>query len=531
MRAPCEGTPISSAGDEVPCAKAARPWILAATILASSMAFIDGTVVNVALPTLQSTFHASLVDVQWVVESYGICLSALILAGGALGDLLGRRRTFLVGVGVFAAASVACGLSSSIRLLIAARCLQGVGAALLVPGSLAIISAAFDKESRGKAIGTWSGFTAITTALGPVVGGWLIENASWRWAFLVNVPLAIAVVAISLRQVPESRGSQVQQIDWPGALLATLGLAGIVTGFLESARFGWKHPLVLGSLLAGSGLLAGFLAVEARALTPMVPLALFRSRSFTGANVVTLLLYLTLGIFFFLFPMSLIELESYSATAAGAAMLPMILLMFLLSRWSGGLVERYGGRLPLVVGPLVVAAGFVLFAVVLLRGSYWKTYFPAALALGLGMATTVAPLTTVVMNSVDRQNAGAASGINNAVARVAGVLAIALLGSVMVKVFDRNLERRLATLGLPSEIVQQLRAKEMELAALDLPHNLDTGRIRAVRHAISESFASGFRVVLFCCAGLAAGSAAAAWRFAAPGAREQKSPASRPHAG
>jgi len=480
------------------------------------MAFIDSTVVNVALPTLQSTFRASLPDVQWVVESYGILLSALILAGGALGDLFGRRRIFLVGVGVFAAASVACGASTSIRQLITARSAQGIGAALLVPGSLAIIGASLDEESRGRAIGTWSGFTAITAALGPVGGGWLIQHASWRWAFLVNVPLAVAVAAISMRHVPESRGFEVKRVDWPGALLATLGLAGMVTGFLESARLSGKHPLVLGSLLAGFVLLAAFLVVEARAASPMVPLVLFRSRSFSGANVFTLLLYMALGIFFFLFPMSLIELEEYSATAAGAAMLPMILLMFLLSRWSGGLVQRYGGKIPLVVGPLLAATGFVLFAVLLLGGGYWKTYFPAALVLGLGMATTVAPLTTVVMNSVDRRNAGAASGINNTVARVAGVLAIALFGIVMVKVFDANLEHRLARLGLPSETVQQIRSKEIELAGLELPRDLDAKKVGAVRQAISESFASGFRTVLVCCAGLAVASAIAAWRFAPP---------------
>jgi EmrB/QacA subfamily drug resistance transporter len=522
MKTPCEQIPILSAGEGVPCSKAARAWILAATILGSSMAFIDSTVVNVALATLQSTFQASLVDVQWVVESYGIFLSALILAGGALGDLLGRRSVFLVGVGGFAAASVACGISSSIQQLIAARCAQGMGAALLVPGSLAIISAAFDDESRAKAIGTWSGFTAITTALGPIVGGWLIQNASWRWAFLVNVPLAAAVVAISLRYVPESRGSRVQRVDWLGALLATLGLAGIVTGFLESARLGWKHPLVSGGLLAGFASLAAFLVVEARAASPMVPLALFRSRSFLGANVFTLLLYLTFGIFFFLFPMSLIKLQGYSATAAGAAMLPMILLMFLLSRWSGGLVQRYGARIPLVVGPLVVAAGFLLFAVLFMAGSYWKTYFPAASVLGLGMSATVAPLTTVVMSSVDRRNTGAASGINNAVARVAGVLAIAVFGSLMVKVFDANLEHRLETLGLPSETVEQIRSKEIELAALEPPRGLDTKTVGAVRQAISESFASGFRVVLFCCAGLAVGSAMAAWRFTEPATRDRR---------
>ena len=516
MRTPCDEGLIHSGEGSDPCAKEARPWILAATILGSSMAFIDSTVVNVALPALQTTFHASVVGVQWVVESYGVFLSALILAGGALGDLFGRRRIFLIGVGVFAAASVACGISLSIQQLIIARAVQGIGAALLVPGSLAIISAAFDEESRGKAIGTWSGFTAITAALGPILGGSLIQYASWRWAFLVNVPIAVAVIAISLQHVPESRGSGVKGLDWLGALLATAGLAGVITGFLESARLGWKHPLVLPSLLSGFVLLAAFLAVEARVAAPMVPLALFRSRSFLGANVFTLFLYATLGIFFFLFPMSLIELQGYSATEGGAAMLPMILLMFLLSRWSGGLVKRYGGRIPLVAGPLVVAGGFVLFAVLLMGGSYWKTYFPAAVVLGLGMAITVAPLTTVVMSSVDQRNAGAASGINNAVARVAGVLAIAVFGSVMVNVFDAKLEHRLASLSAAPEIVQEIRSKEVELAALRPPPDLDSNTLVAIRHAISESFAYGFRVVLLCCAGLSVASATVAWRFPKP---------------
>jgi EmrB/QacA subfamily drug resistance transporter len=485
------------------------------------MAFIDGTVVNVALPTLQTTFHASVVDVQWVVESYGILLSALILGGGALGDMFGRRRIFLIGVGVFAAASTGCGLCSSIQQLITARCAQGIGAALLVPGSLAIVSAGFNEGSRGKAIGTWSGFTAITTALGPVLGGWLIQYASWRWAFLVNVPLALAVIAISLRHIPESRGLETQRVDWIGALLATAGLAGVVTGFLESGRLGWRNPLASGSLLGGFVLLAVFLLLEDRVPSPMVPLTLFRSRSFLGANVFTLFLYATLGIFFFLFPMCLIQLQAYTATAAGSAMMPMILLMFLLSRWSGGLVKRYGGRIPLVVGPLIVAAGFVLFAVLLMGGSYWKTYFPAALVLGLGMAITVAPLTTVVMNSVDQRRAGTASGINNAVARVAGVLAIAVFGNVMVKVFDAHLERSLVNLKLPPNVVQEIRSTEVELAGLQPPKGLEANTALAIRRAISESFASGFRVVLLSCAGLSMGSALMAWRLVAPAATDE----------
>jgi EmrB/QacA subfamily drug resistance transporter len=515
MRTPCDESLVLSASAGVPCTGTARPWILAATILGSSMAFVDSTVVNVAITALQTSFNASVFDVQWVVESYGILLSALILAGGALGDLFGRRRMFLIGVGIFAAASAACGLAASIHQLIIARCVQGIGAALLVPGSLAIISASFDEDSRGQAIGTWSGFTAITSAFGPVLGGWLIQYASWRWAFLLNIPLAVAVVAISLRYVPESRRSGATQVDWVGALLATTGLAGIVTAFLESARLGWSHPLVLGGVLGGVSLLAAFLVAEAHLRSPMVPLALFRSHAFLGANIFTLLLYATLGIFFFLFPMALIQQEGYSPTAAGSAMLPTILVMFVLSRWSGGLVKRYGGKIPLIVGPSIVALGFLLFAAVSAGGSYWLTYFPGSLVLGLGMAITVAPLTTVVMSSVDQQHAGAASGINNAVARVAGVLAIAVLGSVMVKAFDAKLERGLTKMKLPPNIVEELRSKEGELRRMEPPQGLDPNIVLGIQNVISESFVSGFRVVLLCCAGLSIGSAVvASWLIA-----------------
>jgi EmrB/QacA subfamily drug resistance transporter len=526
MKAPCEEIAIRSRPVDVPCTAAAEPWILAATILGSSMAFIDGTVVNVAVPALQTTFHATVVDVQWVVESYGIFLSSLILAGGALGDLLGRRRVFLIGVGIFAAASAACGLAPNILELVIARSIQGVGAALLVPGSLAIISASFDEASRGKAIGTWSGFTAITTALGPVLGGWLIEHGSWRWAFYLNLPLAVAVLAISLWRVPESRGPRVQNIDWLGVLTATAGLGGLVTGLLEYPKSGWGNPLVFGSLAGALCCLAIFLVVEDRASTPMVPLELFKSRSFLGANVLTLFLYAAIGVFFFLFPMDLIRVQGYSTTAAGAAGLPMILLMFFLSRWSGGLINRYGGRIPLIVGPLVVATGFVLFAVLPAGSGYWKAVFPAFVVLGLGMAITVAPLTTVVMSSVDRQHVGAASGINNAVARVAGVLAIAVFGIVMVKTFGSRLDQDLANLSVPQNIVQEIHSREIELAGLELPQGLDTNAVAAMRRAISDAFLWGFRLVLFACAGLSMASAVVAWRMIASAA-EPRSQSSR----
>jgi MFS family permease len=394
-----------------------------------------------------------------------------------------------------------------------ARCAQGIGAALLVPGSLAIISASFDEKSRGQAIGTWSGFTAITTALGPVIGGGLIEYASWRWAFFLNVPLAAAVVAISIRHVPENRSSSAKHLDWPGALLATASLGGVVTGFLQSSEFGWRSPMVIGSLLGGLICLALFLWVESRVSSPMVSFALFQSRSFLGANLLTLLLYSAIGIFFFLFPVTLMQVFGYSATGAGAATLPIIFLMFFLSRWSGGLVARYGGRSPLIAGSLLVAVGFILFAVLPSRESYWTTFFPASLVLGLGIAVTVAPLTTVVMGSVDQDHAGAASGINNAVARLAGVLAIAVFGIVMVKAFATHLDRSLVSLPLTPDAIHEIRSKEIELAGMEIPKDLDANARTAVRNAVSEAFLSGFRLVLFSCAALSVGGGGLAWGF------------------
>ena len=474
------------------------------------MAFIDGTVVNVALPALQTGLHASVVGVQWVVESYGLFLAALILVGGALGDLLGRRLVFLIGVGIFAAASIACGLASNIQQLVIARSVQGVGAAFLVPGSLSLISASFEGKKRGQAIGTWSGFTAITTAMGPVLGGWLIEHASWRWVFFINVPLAAAVIAISLRHIPESRSATAGRVDWLGALVATAGLGGVVYGFIESSSLGWHHPLVYGSLILGFGCLIVFAFVEDRITSPMVPLALFASRGFAGANLLTLFLYAALGIFFFLFPMDLIQVQRYSTTAAGAAGLPLILLLFFLSRWSGGLVARYGRKAPLIVGPLIAALGFVLCALPGVGAGYWQGFFPAFTVLGFGMAVSVAPLTTVVMSAVQQERAGAASGINNAVARVASVLAVAILGIVMVELFSSSLQRTLSGALLPPGILEYVQANEIKLAGLDLPSGLDAHAAALLRASISHAFVFGFRIVMLICAGLCVASAAVA---------------------
>ncbi len=511
MRAPCDEAAVLSEVGAVPCAEKAKPWILAATILGSSIAFIDSTVVNVALPAIQANFHATVVDVQWVVESYGLFLGALILVGGSLGDLFGRRLVFLTGVAIFAVGSAACGFASNIHLLIAARSLQGVGAALLVPGSLAIISTSFDGSSRGQAIGTWSGFTAITTAIGPVLGGWLVGHASWRWAFFINLPIAAAVVVISLWRIPESRRATAQRIDWIGALLATFGLGGLVYGLLESVNLGWTNRLVIGSLIVGLGGLIVFGFVEARSTAPMVPLGLFRIKKFSGANLLTFLLYAAVGIFFFLFPLNLIQVQEYSPLAAGVALVPLVLLMFSLSRWAGGLVDRYGARGPLIFGPLIATVGFALFAVPSTGGSYWKSFFPALVILGFGMTVTVAPLSTVVMNSVGEDFVGTASGINNAMARVAGVLAIAVLGIVMVKTFSFRLDRSLAGISLPSNILHELQANEIRLAGLQVPAGIDPSANAAIRGYVKEAFVYGFRIIMFLCSGLSLASAAVAW--------------------
>jgi EmrB/QacA subfamily drug resistance transporter len=482
-------------------------------IAGSTMAFVDSTVVNVALPVMQRETGATVDQMQWVVEAYALMLAALVLVGGALGDRLGRRRVFVAGVLGFTAASAACGFSPSPGFLVAARAAQGVGAAMLVPGSLALIGAAYPEKTRGAAIGTWSATTAIMAAIGPVLGGWVVAHASWRWIFFFNVPIGLAVAALATRRVTDTRDeSAAGPLDVAGSLLAVAGLGAIVWGLLEApAAGGIAAPRTLASLGAGAVALFGFGVVERRAASPMVPLSLFRSRTFAGTNLATLLLYAALGACFFFVPFDLIQVQGYAPAAAGAALLPFVILMSTLSPWAGALVPRFGPRLPLTIGPSISAVGFALLALPSTGGSYFATFFPGIVVLGIGMGLTVAPLTTAVMASVEVRHAGVASGINNAVARAAGLLAIAALGVVLQARFDRELDRALADLAPPRDVLAAVTAERAKLAAAQLPPDLDATLRDALDRALDAAFVAGFRALMLVCAALAAASAVASF--------------------
>ncbi|HTH54013.1 MAG TPA: MFS transporter [Edaphobacter sp.] len=477
--------------------------MLAATVLGSSMEFIDGTVVDVALPALQHGLGATGAQVQWVVEAYALFLSALLLVGGALGDRLGLRRIFISGVVLFAAASVWCGLAGSIGQLIAARALQGIGGAMLVPNSLALVSEHFPPEDRGRAIGTWSGFAAMMTAVGPVAGGWLVQHGSWRWVFYINAPLAIVTVWIVLQRVPKigpAKNLGLRSMDWTGAALLTAGLAGVTFALIEGAM--GAHGVWIAGV-AGAVLLIAAFAVERRAKEPLVPLELFRSREFMGANLLTFCLYAAFGGALFYLPLNLIQIQRYTPTQAGAATLPMIVVMFLLSRWSGGLMARCGARGPLVVGPLISACGYGLLAHSGVGEPYGRAYLPAVLLLGLGMSVSVAPLTTVVLSSVEEWRTGAASGVNNAVSQVAALLALAVFAPAFFHAFSGSLEKNLAAAQISDATTRRVMAQEARLGAIETAD-------AAARRAVDEAFVNGFRVVTLAAAGLAVAASASA---------------------
>ena len=494
LRRPCE-----SAGETVRApvqTSGAATWVLIVAIAGSSMTFIDANAVSVALPAMQRELNADAADLQWVVEGYALFLSALILIGGSLGDIFGRRRIFVAGIVLFALASLACAASRSVLVLDIARCVQGVGGALATPGSLALISSNFSDSDRGRAIGTWSGFAAITAALGPLLGGWLAQHASWRYVFLINVPLAVFVVIAAFARVPESRDEAAKRsIDVTGALLVTSALAALTFGLIRLQVAGTD---LAGAIAAGSGvlLLGAFVFCEARESAPMVPLAIFRNATFSGANVYTFFLYAALGGSLYFVPFDLQNIQGYSPTAAGAAMLPFIIIMFALSRWSGSLVATTGARVPLIVGAVVAAVGFLAYARAAAGGSYWTTFFPASVILGFGGALFVAPLTTTVMEAGDAKHAGLASGINNAVSRVAGLLAIAALGIVLLASFYGEFDRVVPALHV-SVRTQQLLARDREALGTGKPlEALAEPDRTAVNDLLRRSYTLGFERVM-----------------------------------
>jgi EmrB/QacA subfamily drug resistance transporter len=506
---PCSSGVIHSTPAS-PCSPATGRWVLAATVLGSSMAFIDGTVVSVALPVLQESLGASVSDAQWIVEAYALFLSSLVLVGGSLADRVGRRRIFSIGTAVFAAASLACGLAPDARSIIVARAVQGVGAALLVPSSLAILGAAFSPKDRGRAVGTWSAMTSITTAIGPALGGWLVQVVSWRAVFLINLPLAAALLWIAFRKVPETRNPSAGRLDLVGAVLATAGLGALVYGLIESPRVGWEDPNAWAPVAAGVAALVAFVAVERRIRHPMVRLELFGNRTFAAANLLTLFLYAALsGIFFFL-PFELIQARGYSPAAAGAAILPMVVFVSALSRWAGALADRFGPRLFLTVGPLIAGAGFLLLAILPASSSYAASLLPGLSVLGLGMGITVAPLTAAVLNSVDKDDQGAASGINNAVARVAALLAIAVFGIVVASTFRRSLDVALDAARVSSPVRRLLEPERVKLGAMKPPAGVPPAQARVIERAVGASLHRSFRDVAWICAALAVVSSACA---------------------
>jgi EmrB/QacA subfamily drug resistance transporter len=422
---------MSTNGGNPQLALASGPgrWLLAATVLGSGMAFLDGTVVNVALPAIARDLGGGLVVQQWVLDGYLLTLSALLLLGGALGDRYGRRIVFLIGLVAFTVASVACGLAPTGGALIAARLLQGVGGALLVPGSLALINAVIRSEDRGKAVGSWAGLTGVASAVGPFVGGWLVDAVNWRWVFLLNIPFAIVAVWVVVRHVPESAPAKDGPLDWLGAVAVTLGLTGLTYALIEMPAHGWS-PLVVVASVVGVVALVAFPLIELRTASPLLPMTLFKNAQFTGTNIVTIAVYGALGGAFFLLTLQLQQGVGYTALEAGLSTLPITIIMLLLSSRIGALAQRTGPRLPMTVGPIVAGVGLALMAMIGPGGSFWTTVLPGVLVFGLGLSITVAPLTSSVLAGLDEAHVGAGSGANNAISRVAGLITVAVLPSL-----------------------------------------------------------------------------------------------------
>lgn len=480
-----------------------KKWALAATVIGSGMAFINGSVVNVALPAIQDSLNATVADMQWVVSIYTFILGTLILTGGSAGDYYGRKRVFGTGVFLFLLSTIWCGLAPNVEQLIFARGGQAIGGALMIPGSLAIITDLYEQEQRGKAIGTWSGFTALATAAGPLTGGILVDQLSWRFIFLISVPMAIAALFILYWRVPEINTSRKSgKPDWKGALQATLALGFICFGLIEASELGMYDPVVIATLATGILIFASFIWTEKKVNNPMMPPGLFKSRNFSGANLVTMCFYFSLAGVFFLLPFNLIQVQGYSATAAGAAFIPFPLLVGGLSRWSGGLIVRFGAKPLLIAGPILTSFGFLLLGLHGTGQAYWTSFFPGIFFMGLGVAISFAPLNTTVMSSVDRSDAGTASGVNKAVSRLSGMLSVALLGALAISLFGNELSGYMDQSDIPNLVQQQMIEEKANLATAEIPQNIPSDMKLKLTEHVEISFLNSFQMVMFISAAL-----------------------------
>ncbi|MEO8423642.1 MAG: MFS transporter [Actinomycetota bacterium] len=507
-------------------------WVLLATILASSMSFLDSTVVNVALPTLQRDFRAELSSVAWVVDAYVLTLTAFILLGGSFGDIFGRRRALRLGLIVFSTGSVLCGLAPTLLLLDLARAVQGLGGALLVPSSLAILTASFDPSERGRAVGLWASLSGIGAAIGPLAGGLLVDAISWRGIFFLNVPIAVFVFVVALPKVPESRNvDAVPHIDLPGAGIAALFLAGLTFALIEGSQLGWASPAVLSGFVVGGLGFVAFLLTERRSRHPMLALSLFANRTFSAVNVATLAIYAALGGAALYLVLDVQQGRGFSAVVGGASLLPVTLMLLIGSPMAGRLADRVGPRVPMTIGPALAGTGLLLAAATAHTSSYWTSVFPSVLIFAVGLALTVAPLTTAVLSALGPSHAGIASGVNSAVSRFGGLVAVAILPALSLAGFTHGLEQRLAFSPVDRAVRIEILADRAEQGALSPPAHLSAGDREFVREAVRASFADGFRWVMLVCALLLFAGAAISFVELRPTARPPDDAASADRSG
>lgn len=475
-------------------------WVLLVAILGSSMAFIDSTAVNTVLPVLQRELDASITQTQWIIEGYALFISSLILFGGALGDKYGRKLIFKVGLLIFTSASVWCALSPDTHQLIFARTIQGIGGALLVPGSLAIVNVSFDSNARGRAIGIWSAFTAATTGIGPVLGGWLAENVSWRFIFVINIPLAFIVFLLLLLRVPDDRITGWRKLDVAGAIMVSGGLGLFVFGLIESSNLGFTSPFVIASIISGLLLIVTFVFYESRIEYPILPMGIFRSSTFTGANIVSFLFWGAWNAVIFFIPFSFIQLHGYTATELALGFLPAILTLFISAPLTGLFINTLGVKLPLIIGTVIISIAYLIFTIPGLESNYVDDWLLPILVMGLGIGVTISPMMSAVMGSVDKKYSGLVSGINNSVGRVAGLFAIAILGVVAINVFNFELNNHLSGLDLELRTREFLEHEKIKLAGANIPEWVGPELTEKLRYYINSSFLHSFRVVMVLCA-------------------------------